>query len=84
MDWIDLSQDLLSLTLKISLLQIQDTLEWISTQNNKWVFHPLSSGLMNAELAWDSSVDVENDDLDENLPLSDKNIQKTGDLLTLI
>ena len=44
---------------------------------------PVEFWSMNAELAWDSSVDVENDDLDQNLPLSDKNIQKTGDLLTL-
>ena len=45
---------------------------------------PVEFWSLNAELAWDSSVDVENDDLDtQNLPLFDKNIQKTGDLLTL-
>ena len=44
---------------------------------------PVEFWSLNAELAWDSSVDVENDDLDDNLPLLDKNIQKTGDLLTL-
>ena len=44
---------------------------------------PVEFWSLNAELGWDPSVDVENDDLDENLPLSDKNIQKSGDLLTL-
>ena len=44
---------------------------------------PVEFWSMNAELAWDSSVNVNDDDLDQNLPLLDKNIQKTGDLLTL-
>ena len=44
---------------------------------------PVEFWSINAELAWDPSIDVENDDLDANLPLLDQNIQKTGDLLTL-
>ena len=44
---------------------------------------PVEFWSLNAELAWDPSIDVENDDLDANLPLLDQNIQKTGDLLTL-
>ena len=44
---------------------------------------PVEFWSMNAELAWDSSVNVNDDDLDQNLPLLDRNIQKTGDLLTL-
>ena len=54
----------------------------INSEQNMGI-SPVEFWSMNAELAWDSSVDVENDDLDQNLPLSDKNIQKTGDLLTL-
>ena len=54
----------------------------INSEQNMGI-SPVEFWSMNAELGWDSSVDVENDDLDQNLPLSDKNIQKTGDLLTL-
>ncbi len=54
----------------------------INSEQNMGI-SPVEFWSINAELGWDPSVDVENDDLDENLPLSDKNIQKSGDLLTL-
>ena len=45
---------------------------------------PVEFWSMDAELAWDAAVDIENDPIEEqNFLLSDKNIQKTGDLLTL-
>ena len=44
---------------------------------------PVDFWSMNAELALDPGIDVEKADLSQNLTLLDKNIKKTGDLLTL-
>ena len=44
---------------------------------------PVDFWSMNAELALDPGIDVEKADLSQNLTLLDKNIRKTGDLLTL-
>jgi len=50
----------------------------------KMAISPVEFWSLNADLAWDEAVDTENDDLvTQNLPLFDKNIQKTGDILTL-
>ena len=55
----------------------------INSEQNMGI-SPVEFWSMDAEIAWDAAVDVENDDVEEeNYLLSDKNIQKTGDLLTL-